>query len=120
MDLKQKLKKYKENNHNLKNNIVRIIDNKILPKRLSTSLVLLLFGAFFYYRFMSDKNIGGGWALIITAVIYFSLGIGLYGLFTWLVMKFFQMFAYLFRVIFRGQVQITVNKDKISSKLVYK
>lgn len=120
MDFKQKIKKYKENKLKLENNIVHIIDTKILPKRLSTSLILLLLGGFLYYRFINDKNIGGVWALIFTAVVYFSLGIGLYGLFTWLVVKLFQLLAYMYRLIFKGQVQITVNKSKISSKLVYK
>jgi len=120
MDLKQKIKKYKENKLKFENKITRIIDAKVLPKRLSTSLILLLLGGFIYYRFMNDKNIGGGWALVLTAIVYFSLGIGLYGLFTWLVVKLFQLFAYMFRLIFRGQVQITVNRGKISSKLVYK
>ena len=120
MNLKIKLKKYQDSKKKIQNNVARLIDEKILPKRFITSICLFLFGAFLYYRFMNDKNIGGGWALILTAIVYFSLGIGLYGLFTWIGIKIFQLIAFLIRLMFRGQVQVTVNKGKISSKLVYK
>lgn len=120
MNLKLKIKNYRDNKSKVQKNITRFIDEKILPKRLVTSICFFLFGAFLYYRFMNNKNIGGGWALILTTIIYFSLGIGLYGLFTWTVIKIIQLIAFLIRLIFRGQVQVTVNRRKISSKLVYK
>ncbi len=120
MNLKLKLKNYQNSKTKVQNNIAHFIDEKVLPKRLISSASLLLFGAFLYYRFMNDKNIGGGWVLILTAIVYFSLGIGLYGLFTWTGIKIVQLIAFLIRLIFRGQVQVTVNRGKISSKLFYK
>jgi len=120
MDVRQKIKKYKKEIFNFNENGVHIIQKKILPKRLSTSLFLLFIGTLFYYLFIHDKNISGGRTLIIALIVYIFLGVGLYGLFTWLVMKFFQLFIYLARLILRGQIQISIKKGKISSKLVYK
>ncbi len=120
MDLKQKIKKHKEEMVKFNENGVHIIQKKILPKRLSTSLFLLFIGTLFYYLFIHDKNISGWRALIIASMVYIFLGVGLYGLFTWLVMKFFQLFKYLVRLILKGQIQISINKGKISSKIVYK
>jgi hypothetical protein len=120
MDLRQKIKKYKEKIVKLNDNASYIIQTKIIPKRLSTSLFLLFIGTLFYYLFIHDKNISGGLALIITSIVYISLGVGLYGLFTWLFMKFFQLIIYLVRLILKGQIQISISNGKISSKIVYK
>jgi len=120
MDVRQKIKKYKKEIFKFNENGVHIIQKKILPKRLSTSLFLLFIGALFYYLFIHDKNISGLMALIIVSMIYIFLGIGLYGLFTWFVMKLFQLFVYVVRLILKGQIRISINKGKISSKIVYK
>ena len=87
MDVRQKIKKYKEKIVKLNEDAPHIIQTKILPKRLSTSLFLLFIGTLFYYLFIHDKNISGGLALIIASMVYIFLGVGLYGLFTWLVVK---------------------------------
>jgi len=120
MNLINKFNKFKESKLKFENNIVSFIDKKILSKRLLNSLLLLVIGSFLYYRFIFDKNIRGGWASIFTAIIYLFLGLGLYGLFRWIVTKIFQMFAYMFRLISRGQLNISVKKGKVSSKLIYK
>jgi len=120
MDVRQKIKKYKKEIFEFNENGVHIIQKKILPKKLSASLFLLFIGTLFYYLFIHDKNISGGMAIIIASIVYISLGVGLYGLFTWLVMKFFQLFIYLVRLILKGQIKISINKGKISSKIVYK
>ena len=120
MDVRQKIKKYKKEMVKFNENGVHIIQKKILPKRLSTSLFLLFIGTLFYYLFIHDKNISGGTALIIASMVYIFLGVGLYGLFTWLVMKFFQLIIYLARLILRGQIQISISNGKISSKILYK
>ena len=120
MDVRQKIKKYKKEIFKFNENWVHIIKKKILPKRLSTSLFLLFIGTLFYYLFIHDKNISGGMAIIIASMVYIFLGIGLYGLFTWLVMKFFQLFIYVVRLILKGQIQISISNGKISSKIVYK
>jgi len=120
MDVRQKIKKYKKEIFKFNENEVHIIQNKILPKRLSTSLFLLFIGTFFYYLFIHDKNISGGLAIIIASMVYIFLGVGLYGLFTWLVMKFFQLFIYIVRLILKGRIQISISNGKISSKIVYK
>ena len=120
MNLRQKIKKCKEKIVKFNEDITRIIKTKILPKRLSTSLFLLFIGTLFYYLFIHDKNISGLMALIIVSMIYIFLGIGLYGLFTWFVMKLFQLFVYVVRLILKGQIKISINKGKISSKIVYK
>jgi hypothetical protein len=120
MDVRQKIKNYKEKIVKLNEDASHIIQNKILPKRLSTSLFLLFIGTLFYYLFIHDKNISGGLAIIIASMVYIFLGIGLYGLFFWLFMKFFQLIIYIVRLILRGQIQISISNGKISSKIVYK
>jgi hypothetical protein len=53
-------------------------------------------------------------------MVYIFLGVGIYGLFTWLVLKFFQLFVYVVRLILKEQIQISISNGKISSKIVYK
>jgi hypothetical protein len=120
MDVRQKIKKYKKEIFKFNENGVHIIQKKILPKRLSTSLFLLFIGTLFYYLFIHDKNINGGLAIIIASMIYIFLGIGLYGLFTWLFLKLFHLFIYIVRLILKGEIQISISNGKISSKIFYK
>lgn len=65
---------------------VEKIEKKLLPNDISISLILFVFGAWlfwFFTFFANDKNVSWmseGLILIILAISYLSLGIGLYGI----------------------------------------
>jgi len=108
--------KYKKKIHDF---LDKIID-KILPKRILTSTLMFIIGALLYYRFIHEKQISTGISYMIAFMVYILLGLSLYGMFSWFAIKLFQLLGFIFRLIFRGQIQITWTKDKFSSKLIYK
>jgi len=100
--------------------VARFIDKKILPSGFLSSILIFTTGAIIFYVFVNEKNISGIPAVAIMVFCYFLLGIGLYGLFSWLGGKIIQLIGFIFRFIFHGNLQIAINKKGIQITPFYK
>ncbi len=105
---------------NRSDQISQFIDNKILPSRIIPSIMFFSFGAILFYWFINDKKIEGVLALILSTICYFSLGIGLYGIFTWIGKYILRLIVFIARLILKGQIELIIAKNKISYKLHFK
>jgi len=99
---------------------VKIDFSQIISSHPIQSLVILAFGVIVFYSFINDKKIGGGWALFLTAICYFSLGIGLYGISSWLIVKTVRLIFFIIKLIWRGEIQLTITGNKVNHKIIYK
>jgi hypothetical protein len=93
--------------------VARFIDKKILPSGFLSSFLLFISGVIIFYVFVNDKNTSGIPAIVIMIFCYFLLGIGVYGLFSWLGGKIIQLIGFIFRFILHGNLQIVIDKKGI-------
>lgn len=91
---------------------------KNVKNDLLISVILFIFG-FWLFSLVKDENTwltSGYLILIILAASYLSLGIGLYGIFKWLIRNGLRLFIYLIRMILWGNIEVTIAKEKVSFK----
>lgn len=102
------------------NKVVRFIDKKILPSDILPSILIFSLGALLFYVFINDKKTSGLPILILAGITYLLLGIGIYGIFKWVGIRILLLIVLFFRLILKGQVQVTIDKQGLHSKLYYK
>jgi len=100
--------------------VAGFIYKKILPSDILPSILIFSSGAFLFYIFINDKKTSGLPALIIIGITYLLLGIGLYGIFKWVGIRVLLLIVLFFRLIFKGEVQVTFDGHKWHSKLIFK
>lgn len=89
--------------------IARFIDTKIFPSGIIPNLLIFALGSVLYYGFVHDKNISGSPTLIIAGICFVLLGVGVYGIFSWVGRKTLQLISSFFRLVLRGQINISVD-----------
>lgn len=89
--------------------IAKFVDTKILSPGIVLSVLIFALGSTLYYGFVHDRNISGLPTLIIAGVCFVLLGVGIYGIFSWVGRKTLQLISSLFRLVLRGQINISVD-----------
>lgn len=105
---------------NKSDKIARFIDRKILPSGIIPSILIFAAGAVIFYGFLNDKSINGLPILLLAVISYILLGVGIYGIFSWVGKMVLKLLAFILKLIFKGQLQITIDEKGLSSKLHYK
>lgn len=100
--------------------IRKFIDTKILPSGFIPSVLIFSLGAALFYVFINDKKTSGLPVLIVAGVCYILLGVGIYGIFRWVGTKILQLTVLFARLILRGNVELTITKEKVISRIYYK
>ena len=88
----------------------------MINSEIIISNALFLSGAIIFYSLISDEKIGGKYYVLILIICYLVLGIGLYGIFKWLARNGFRLLLFLIRLIFWGNIEVTINKGKVDFK----
>jgi len=96
--------------------ISKFLRRKIIPVNFLPNLIITIIGLTLFNFIINNKTISGIWSLIIIGSAYMITGIGFFGLLRWMIINGFKAIVYLIRLILKGDLEVTIAKEKVSFK----
>lgn len=93
------------------------INKEVIHSEIIISNALFLSGAIIFYSLIGNEKIGGKYYSLILILCYLVLGIGLYGIFKWLVRNGIRLLIFLIRLLLWGNIEVIINKEKVDFKM---